>query len=140
MLIFYITMTFCWVFHNHLRRSLFFQHILRAHFQTAIWITSTIPFPVVGEPTEHGWKFDIADSTSLLWQKIKQLLQQFLSWQRKCGCKRGCESNGCSCRQKIALHGIVRMFCSRMLWFFFLQLALLLISTISFSILSGFDL
>jgi hypothetical protein len=30
------------------------QHILRAHFQTAIWKTSTIPFPVVGDPIDFG--------------------------------------------------------------------------------------
>jgi hypothetical protein len=35
------------------------QHILRAHFQTAIWKTSTIPFPVVGDPIDFGWKLDI---------------------------------------------------------------------------------
>jgi hypothetical protein len=73
------------------------QHILRAHFQTAIWKTSTIPFPVVGDPIDFGWKFDIGQYTPIM--TTNQAAPTAILELTKCGCKRGCKSNGCSCRQ-----------------------------------------
>jgi hypothetical protein len=73
------------------------QHILRVHFQTAIWKTSIISFPVVGDPIDFGWKFDFGQYKPIM--TTNQTAPTAILELTKCGCKRGYKSNGCSCRQ-----------------------------------------
>jgi hypothetical protein len=42
------------------------QHILRVYFQTAIFKSSTVPFPVVGDPIDYGWKYDIGQNKPIM--------------------------------------------------------------------------
>jgi hypothetical protein len=57
---------------------------------TAIWKTSTIPFPEVGDPIDYGWKFDIGQYKPMM-TKNKATPTAILGL--------GCKSNGCSCKQ-----------------------------------------
>ena len=71
------------------------KHILRANYQTAVWIHALVAKPDLPGPDGHGWyvadgqlKVDWMDQ-----QPAPSELLEFVS----CGCQTGCTSARCSC-------------------------------------------
>jgi hypothetical protein len=77
-------------------RGALLQHILRAHFITHIWKTSTIHNPLQWDPTKYGWEM-VSDKLQPIMTKDPSAPDAILELV-KCNCKKGCLTNACSCK------------------------------------------
>jgi hypothetical protein len=74
------------------------QHILRSHFQSAVWKSSIKAFPEIGTPNNHGW--EIFEDIFIPIMTLNSAAPNTIMEIRKCDCKKGCNSNVCSCKQQ----------------------------------------
>jgi len=78
------------------------QHILREHYQARIWRNSTIPDPLLPEPTECGWYEQGEDPHKQLLPRLttKEALSDTCIELISCRCSaeaNRCSSKRCSC-------------------------------------------
>ena len=73
------------------------QHILRAHFQTAVWKNAHIADPDLPAHTDCGWSLEDGDFKSILTtiEAVPKACIDLVS----CGCKTGCSTRWCGCRR-----------------------------------------
>jgi hypothetical protein len=75
----------------------FQQHLLRANYQTAVWVHSHLPKPMLWSPVGHGWKLDeqnilepVMSRKDIALQDVRELTHLY------CKCKE-CKANKCQC-------------------------------------------
>ena len=72
-------------------------HIMRAHYQSLVWMQATKPHAILPSPATMGWR-----------EEDGQLVPQLISLAPipescadivTCGCTKGCKSQSCTCRK-----------------------------------------
>ena len=74
------------------------QAILRAHYQTMVWVKATIPRPEIPSPSEYGWTLEAEQWVPVM--TLQNPAPQAVLSLVKCACSKSkCQSQRCSCRK-----------------------------------------
>ncbi|CAH1109377.1 unnamed protein product [Psylliodes chrysocephalus] len=74
------------------------QYCLRVHYQTKIWLNSTIPRPSLPNVSECGWKIVNGKLVPIL--STESILPEDTSALNTCNCKKECNGKQFSCKKK----------------------------------------
>ena len=74
------------------------KHLSRVMFQATIWRRSLNPIMNCPDFAEHGWIVDKEGKVSIDWMDLPPAPDGILE-NVQCSCKKGCNSNRCSCRK-----------------------------------------
>lgn len=75
----------------------FRQHLLRCHYQTAVWRQAHVPKPTLPNPTETGWMLQ-DDQLTPVFMTLEPIPKACLEMV-SCKCTTGCATLRCSCRK-----------------------------------------
>ena len=76
----------------------FAQHVLRAHFQAAIWYGADTSHQLVMDPGEYGWALSNNGYSPISFKT--NVAPNAVIEMTSCNCKQQCKTNRCSCKRQ----------------------------------------